>query len=262
MKGGTPIYTLNGMVLGEYLNIIDGTVMAASDPGFKGVLGLTERVSNDLFLGDGVYSLWSRDQPDPEETGKAPGNNMYGTHPFIMNQDPNKKWFGVFTNNAAAQDWWITNDKATGKVNHKTYATGGVGDMYFMMGANPNEVTKLYHTIVGAPVLIPQWALGWNQCRWGYNTTQALRDVVAGYEDADIPLDTQWSDIDYLDNYKDFTYDPVNFKGLGDFVKELHDKNMHYIPIIDAGVAIRENVGYTAYDEGVKNDVFIKTEKG
>jgi len=25
--------------------------------------------------------------------------------------------------------------------------------------------------MIGDPVLIPQWALGWNQCRWGYNTT-------------------------------------------------------------------------------------------
>ena len=57
------------------------------------------------------------------------------------------------------------------------------------------------------------------------------------YSDYDLPLDTQWSDIDYMDNYKDFTYDPVNFKGLGDFVNDLHDKDMHYIPILDAGIA-------------------------
>ena len=44
----------------------------------------------------------------------------------------------------------------------KTYATGGAGDLYIMMGAGPNEVTKLYHTIVGLPVVIPHWALGWN----------------------------------------------------------------------------------------------------
>lgn len=32
-------------------------------------MGIAERVSNGLFLDDGVYSLWSRDQPDPVETG-------------------------------------------------------------------------------------------------------------------------------------------------------------------------------------------------
>ena len=48
-----------------------------------------------------------------------------------------------------------------------------------------------------------------------------------------------WTDIDYLDAYKDFTFDPVNFSGLGEFVEDLHSKRMHYIPIIDAGIAKR-----------------------
>jgi hypothetical protein len=51
---------------------------------FKGIIGLSDRVSNSLFLETGVYSLWSRDAADPVETGQAPGNNMYGTHPFFM----------------------------------------------------------------------------------------------------------------------------------------------------------------------------------
>jgi len=39
---------------------------------------------------------------------------------------------------------------------------------------------------------------------------------------------------------------------------------MHYIPIIDAGVAQRSSKDdvYTTYEDGVKNNVFIKTEKG
>jgi len=28
--------------------------------------------------------MWARDQPTPVETGKAPGANAYGTHPFYM----------------------------------------------------------------------------------------------------------------------------------------------------------------------------------
>lgn len=100
----------------------------------------------------------------------------------------------------------------------------------------------MYHGIVGTPVLTPQWALGWHQCRWGYNSTDDLKAVVANYSAAGIPLDTQWSDIDYMKDYRDFTYDKEgSFKGLGDFVNDLHDKDMHYIPIIDAGIAIREN---------------------
>jgi alpha-glucosidase (family GH31 glycosyl hydrolase) len=110
-----------------------------------------------------------------------------------------------------------------------------------MVGNNPNEVTNLYHTIVGKPVLVPQWSLGWSQCRWGYKDLDTLKEVVKNFTDYNLPLDTQWSDIDYLDKYRDFTYDQVNFNGLGDFVNDLHSKGMQYIPIMDAGIAKRAN---------------------
>lgn len=69
-----------------------------------------------------------------------------------------------------------------------------------------------------------------------------------------------WSDIDYMDAYKDFTYDKVNFANLSSFVDGLHDKNMQYIPIIDAGVAMK--TGYKTYDDGVSGKNFIMTENG
>jgi len=39
--------------------------------------------------------------------------------------------------------------------------------------------------------------------------------------------------------YRNFEYDEVNFKGLPDFVSDLHKKNMKYVPILDAGLAYR-----------------------
>lgn len=66
-----------------------------------------------------------------------------------------------------------------------------------------------------------------------------------------------------MNNSNDFTYDKQNFKGLPDFVKELHSKGMHYIPIIDPGVSGSEKRGgYLPYDVGVKMDIFIKNSTG
>jgi alpha-glucosidase (family GH31 glycosyl hydrolase) len=44
-----------------------------------------------------------------------------------------------------------------------------------------------------------------------------------------------------MKNYQDFTIDKKNFVDLPDFIDYLHlnDKNLHYIPIIDAGIAQR-----------------------
>ena len=90
-----------------------------------------------------------------------------------------------------------------------------------------------------------------------------------GYIDNNIPLDTQWVDIDYMQNYKDFTVNEVDFlgqpgafAGLPAFVDNLHKMNMHFIPIIDAGISARPNEPYDAYQSGVKNDVFMKLADG
>jgi alpha-glucosidase (family GH31 glycosyl hydrolase) len=71
-------------------------------------------------------------------------------------------WVGVFTKLANAQDWWIKNDKTTGNINLQTVATGGVADIYIMKETTPDKVVAKYFTMAGNPVLVPQWALGWN----------------------------------------------------------------------------------------------------
>lgn len=75
--------------------------------------------------------------------------------------------------------------------------------------------------------------------------------MVKGYEDNRIPLDVMWTDIEYMNKYRNFEYDTVKFAGLPDFVKDLHAKNKKYVPIIDGGFAMRPNSDYTAYNEGV-----------
>lgn len=42
----------------------------------------------------------------------------------------------------------------------------------------------------------------------------------------------QWNDIDYMEEYRDFTYDKTKFAGLPEFVEDLHSKGMHYVLMI------------------------------
>lgn len=39
-----------------------------------------------------------------------------------------------------------------------------------------------------------------------------------------------------MDQYSDFTVDSKNYQNLGKFVEFLHSIDMHYVPIIDAGI--------------------------
>lgn len=75
--------------------------------------------------------------------------------------------------------------------------------------------------------------------------------------------DTQWNDLDYMNNSNDFTYDKVNYQGLPAFVEELHKNGRHYIPLVDPGVSAGELQGsYPPYDMGIKMDIFVKNSSG
>ena len=75
----------------------------------------------------------------------------------------------------------------------------------------------------------PYWSLGFHLCRYGYNTMDNLRTVHQRMVANQIPQDTQWNDIDYMDQHKDFTIDPNQFGDLPKFVDDLRSKGMHYI---------------------------------
>jgi hypothetical protein len=94
-KNGKVVFKLTGLILDNLFNVIESQAILDKDE--LGIIGLGEHVGNSLHLEKGVYSMWSRDVPDPVQTGSLPAANLYGTHPFYMGQDIAKNWFGVFT---------------------------------------------------------------------------------------------------------------------------------------------------------------------
>ncbi len=114
--------------------------------------------------------------------------------------------------------------------------------------------------MIGKSYIAPKYAFGFGQSRWGYKTAEDIEGVVKGYRDNRIPLDMVYMDIDYMQDYKDFTVNPERFPDFGQFVQQMKAKNIHLIPIIDAGVKIEE--GYDIYEEGVEKGYFCKRADG
>jgi alpha-glucosidase (family GH31 glycosyl hydrolase) len=75
--------------------------------------------------------------------------------------------------------------------------------------------------------------------------------------DAQIPLDVMYGDIDYFRNQLDFTWDPIDFDGLPEYVNWLHENGMKFITILDPAIDTEEK-DYSPYLEGQKNNIWIK----
>lgn len=135
-------------------------------------------------------------------------------------------------------------------------------DFYVFTGPSPADVVHQYYEVIGNPHMIPYWVLGFHHCRYGYRNIHEVKEVVRRYRDAKIPLETMWTDIDYMDQYKDFTLDPHNFPvaEVQKFIADLKQRHQHYVLIIDPAIKVER--GYAAYEEGLQKGIFIKNPDG
>lgn len=216
------------------------------------VYGFGESTHSNMRLNTGdKHTQWARDQ------GSAtPNVNLYGSHPFFLGINGAGKAHGVFLLNSNGMDMTLETDKVV-------YQTiGGILDFHILAGPTPSDVVAQYTSLIGRPKLMPYWAYGFHQCRWGYNSTAALREVVNQYKAHEIPLDVLWADIDYMNSYHDFTLDPVNFvqADVAALLSDVHAGGQKFVPIIDPGIPDDEN-DY-AYTRGLELDVFIKDTAG
>ena len=105
----------------------------------------------------------------------------------------------------------------------KQVSTGAISDFYIIINSEtPDSVVAYYQRIVGKPVLMPQWTLGWHQCKYCLRTVDEYKEVVDNYKKYNIPLDAQWADIDYMHNYQNFVVDELYFGDLKSYVDNLY----------------------------------------
>ena len=204
---------------------------------------------------------------DPNHTEEKV--SFYGAHNFVMLIG--KESFGLFIDYPAD----VCFDIGYTKQNELTISTEGTDlDLYLITCAknsdNPENtvsskkdalcITGEFRRLIGQSYIPPLWAFGYIQSRWGYMNEKDIRRVAKNYRDNHLPLDSISMDIDYMEDYKDFTVHPERFPSLSALSAEMSDQGLHFIPIIDAGVKIEK--GYDVYEDGVKNNYFCKREDG
>ncbi|XP_019358783.1 PREDICTED: sucrase-isomaltase, intestinal [Gavialis gangeticus] len=187
-------------------------------------------------------------------------NNLYGAQTFFLCLEDNTgASFGVFLMNSNAMDFALQPAPA---VTYRT--TGGVLDFYVFLGDTPEEVVQEYLKLIGQPSMPSYWSLGFQISRWNYGSLDEVKAVVDRNRAIGIPYDVQYTDIDYMENKKDFTYDKVKFKDLPNFAIDLHNHGQKYIIILDPAISINPliNGTYDAYQRGQSKAVWVNESDG
>ena len=61
---------------------------------------------------------------------------------------------------------------------------------------------------------------------------------------ADIPLEVQWNDIDYMDQKRDFTFNRADFAELPALITRLHSRGQKYVAILDPAIPANVDSDY------------------
>lgn len=234
-----PFFEVNGN--GEYVyHLLEDDI----------VYGLGEQVRGINKKG-WKYISWNYDNPNHQEDTQS----LYGAHNFIIISG--SVTFGAFFDYAGKIDFDIG---YTNRDTLKIKANKNDLTIYIITGENEKDIVKQFRKIIGKSYVPPLWAFGYGQSRWGYKNEQDIRTVAEKYKSADIPIDSIYLDIDYMERYKDFTIDKERFPDFENLVKDMKSQGIHLVPIIDAGVKIEKD--YNVYEEGVKENYFCKNADG
>ena len=182
--------------------------------------------------------------------------SFYGAHNFLLVRD-GSTCFGLFVDFPGKVYYDI------GYTRHDLFSFHTETpdyDLYLLSGGNENAICKEFRTLIGRSYIPPKWAFGLAQSRWGYKTEEDVREVARQYKEHDLPLDMICMDIEYMQDYADFTVNKERFPDLAKLSADLKAQGIRLVPIIDAGVRIDPND--STCTEGLEKGYFCKKADG
>ncbi|KAJ5708964.1 Glucosidase 2 subunit alpha [Penicillium malachiteum] len=231
-------------------------------PGYNHVFGIPEH-ADSLSLretrgGPGnhenPYRMYNSDVFEYELNSPM---TLYGAIPFMQAHRKNST-VGVFWLNAA-ETWVDIVKKSTSsnplslgsksKTDTQTHwiSESGQIDLFIFLGPTPQEISKTYGQLTGYTQLPQHFAIAYHQCRWNYITDEDVKDVDSKFDKHQIPYDVIWLDVDYTDDRKYFTWEPLSFPNPKGMQEQLADSERKLVVLIDPHI---KN----------KNDYFVSQE--
>ena len=185
-------------------------------------------------------------------------DEMYQAIPFFIALRP-EVGYGIFFNTT----FWSQFDiGATQPGIWQMETRGGEMDYYIIYGPEPATILSTYTLLTGRMPMPPRWSLGYHQCRWSYDSEEVVRELAQEFRTRRIPCDVIHLDIDYMRGYRVFTWSPKRFPHPAELIGDLANDGFKTVTIIDPGVKYEPEGDYHVFDQGLKNDYFVRKADG
>jgi len=220
--------------------------------------------SDEKFLGLGQKGR------DINRRGYSYTNANFESAHYVPTSDPLYSSFPVFLSVHANLTYGIFVDNThktlfnmAASTNDEYYsftAVDGNLDYYFFGTQGLTNIIEKYSWLTGKMNMPPLWMLGNQQSRWSYAPDKMVLNVANSFRERKIPLDAMYLDIDYMENFKVFTWGKKNFSNPKQTIDQLNALNLHAITIVDPGVKVEKD--YFVYEEMLRNNLFVKYASG
>ena len=182
-------------------------------------------------------------------------DQLYQSHPWVLGVRPDGSAFGVLFDTP-----WKAELSLRSGILFTVSDQAPPFPVFIIEGENPPEVMAKLAKLTGTISMPPRWALGYHQCRYSYHPDVRAREIVDLFRAKRIPCDVLWFDIDYMKEFRIFTFDPNEYpdpKATNDY---LHAQGFKSVWMIDPGV--KHEPGYSVYDNGTAIDAWVKDAAG
>ena len=218
------------------------------------IYGLGERTGSLDKQGQ-AFPIWN---VDPPQQHTAETVTMYTSIPFYLYLESGSgQVHGVLIDHTGRVDVDL------GKTQPGQLQLSVEGDLltvYFFAGPTPADVMRQYSELTGRMPLPPLWTLGHQQCRWGYQSAAEIRGIASKLRARQHPCDALWLDIDYMDGYRNFTWDAERFPEPAQLIEDLHQQGLRLVTILDPGT--KRDDTYGVYQQGRERDFFCRYPGG
>ena len=159
---------------------------------------------------------------------------------------------------------FLMNNPAIGKVSFGSnrtewsFESTKQADYWITAGDTPAQIEKQYSAVAGRAPMMPEYAMGFWQCKLRYQTQEELLSVARGYRERGIPLDIIVVDFFHWTKMGEWKFDPQFWPDPEGMVKELKEMGIRLVVSVWPTVDMQsENMDYMA-----DHDLLVRTHRG